>query len=171
VADGSESSQILQMALTPVGIGHLAAASLSLLTGAFQLARPRRDTLHRRVGYLYVGAMLVNNLSALTIYLFTGGFNVFHALALYSLFNVTMAMRPMLANPRPFQWRRIHYMWVAWSYAGLFAAAITEFLVRVAHVPGWQGAAFGTPPAIIVASILIPRFAPPLRPPPQHASP
>lgn len=153
------------MALSPFGIIHLAAASSSLLAGAFQLIRTRRDALHRRVGYFYVGAMLLNNGSALTIYVFTGGFNVFHALARYSLFNVTMAMRPMLVNPRPHQWRRMHYMWVSGSYAGLFAAATTEFLVRVMLVPGWMGAVIGTPPTMIVASILIPRLAPALRPP------
>lgn len=153
------------MALSPVGISHMVAASLALATGAFQLVRTRRDALHRRVGYCYVGAMAVSNLSALTIYEFTGYFNVFHALALYSLFNVSMALRPMLANPRPHQWRSIHYNWVAWSYAGLSAAAVTEFLLRVVMLPGWTSAALGTPPVILLAWPLIRRYAPARRAP------
>lgn len=153
------------MTLSTLGAGHLVAASLSLATGAFQLLRPRRDTLHRRVGYVYVSVMAVNNVSALTIYKFTGSFNMFHALALYSLASVALAIRPMLVTPRPYQWRRIHYQWVAWSYAGLCAAALTEFLVRVVLLPGWLGAAFGTPPPILLGGLLIRHFAPPLRPP------
>lgn len=159
------------MPTSPLGYIHLIAASLSLLFGAFQLIRPRRDQLHRRMGYTYVGTMVVNNVTALTVYQFTGGFNIFHALAIYSLFSIGMALRPMLASPRPWQWRRQHYMWTAWSYAGLTAAAVTEFLVRVAHVPGWLSAPLGTPPVILLASLLINRYAPPLRPAPAAATP
>lgn len=153
------------MALTPIGTAHMAAASASLIAGAFQLLRPRRDALHRRVGYGYAAAMVVNNGSALTIYQFTGSFNVFHALAIYSLFCVVMALRPMLIHPRPYQWRSMHYQWVAWSYAGLCAAASTEFLLRVIHLPGWFSAILGTPPAILGGWVLIRKYAPARRPP------
>jgi hypothetical protein len=109
--------------------------------------------------------MAVSNLSALVIYQFTGGFNIFHALALYNLLGISLALRPMLQTPRPYQWRRIHYHWVAWSYAGLCAAAATEFLVRVTLLPGWLGALVGTTPVMLLAAWLIRRFAPPPRPP------
>jgi len=159
------------MALSPLGAGHLLGASLGLATGAFQLLRPRRDRLHRRVGYVYVGVMAVTNVSALTIFRFSGGFNIFHALALYSLASIALAIRPMLVTPRPYQWRRIHYQWIAWSYAGLCAAALTEFLVRVVLVPGWVGAAIGTPPPIVLGGLLIRHFAPPPRPPAGQSAP
>jgi uncharacterized membrane protein len=151
--------------LSPIGVAHTAAASLGLVTGAVQLLRPRRDALHRRVGYVFVTVMAVSNFSALIIYKFTGGFNLFHALAIYNLLSVALAIRPMVRTPRPYQWRRIHYQWVAWSYAGLCAAAATEFLVRVILLPGWLGALVGTPPVILLATWMIRRFAPPLRPP------
>lgn len=152
------------MALSTVGTVHMVAASLSLATGAFQLIRTRRDALHRRVGYTYVFAMLVNNVAALTIHEFSGGFNVFHAFAIYSLISISLAVRPMLVNPRPYQWKRIHYMWIAWSYAGLSAAAVTEGLLRIGHV-SWQLATLGGSfPVIAIAALLIARFRPPLRP-------
>jgi hypothetical protein len=72
----------------------------------------------------------------------------------------------MLVRPRPHQWRLIHYHWVCWSYAGLSAAAITEFLVRNAGLPGWLSAGVGTPPVILIGWLLIRRFAPPPRPAP-----
>jgi hypothetical protein len=117
------------------------------------------------VGYAFVAVMTVSNLSALAIYKFTGGFNIFHALAVYNLVAIGLALRPMLQNPRPYQWRRIHYQWVAWSYAGLCAAAATEFLLRVILLPGWLSALVGTPPVILMAAWLIRRFAPAPRPP------
>jgi len=153
------------MALSNIGTAHVVAATLGLLSGAIQLTRTRRDATHRRIGYVYVSAMAISNVTALLVYRFTGGFNIFHALAIYNLFNVSMALRPMLANPRPWQWRRQHYMWVAYSYAGLSAAALTEFLVRVMGMDGWLGAAVGTPPVILIGAVLIHHFAPPLRPP------
>ncbi|HVX87688.1 MAG TPA: DUF2306 domain-containing protein [Gemmatimonadales bacterium] len=151
------------MPSTALGHVHLWAASLALLLGAFQLVRLRRDALHRRVGYAYVTALGVSDLTALTVYEFTGGFNVFHALALYSLVCLGLALRPMLTTPRPFQWRRVHYLWIAWSYAGLSAAAATEFLVRVAHMEGWLASVVGTLPVIGIGAFLIGRFAPPRR--------
>lgn len=152
------------MALSPLGLAHTAAASLGLATGAVQLLRPRRDAVHRRMGYVFILAMAVSNLSALAIYEFTGGFNIFHVLALYNLLGITLAIRPMLQAPRPFQWRRIHYHWVAWSYAGLCAAAATEFLLRVVHLPAMSSTMLGTPPVLLVAAWLIRRHAPPMRP-------
>ncbi|HWA40177.1 MAG TPA: DUF2306 domain-containing protein [Gemmatimonadales bacterium] len=151
------------MPSTPLGYVHLLAASLALLFGAFQLIRPRRDALHRRVGYAYVTVLGVSDLTALTVYRFTGGFNLFHILALYSLVCLGLALRPMLVTPRPFQWRRIHYMWIAWSYAGLSAAAATEFLVRVVRMEGWLGSVVGTVPVIGIGAFLIGHFAPALR--------
>ncbi len=150
-----------------LGYLHLVAASLSMVVGPVQLLRTKGDRIHRWSGYVYAAAMAVNGLSALTIYRFTGSFNVFHALALYSLLSVGLALRPMLVSPRPFEWRRMHYMWTTWSYAGLMSAGTTEFLVRVVHLDGWLGAAVGSPPAIILGAILIPRFAPPRRVAPE----
>lgn len=146
--------------MTASGSIHMAAATVSLLLGAFQLARMRRDRLHRRAGYAYAAAMVLTNLTALLIYEFTRGFNIFHALALLSLFTLGMALKPMLTRPRPADWRTVHYYWVTWSYAGLCAAAMTEFLVRVMDVPGWMSAAIGTPLVLVPAAWLIARYAP-----------
>jgi uncharacterized membrane protein len=148
------------MPATALGTVHMIAAAVSLLVGAFQLLRTRRDGLHRRLGYVFVAAMVVANLSALTVYEFNGRFNTFHVFALISLVSVTMALRPMVAKPRPIHWRRIHYYWVSWSYVGLAAAAVTEFLLRIVEVPGGLSAVVGTPPVILLGAWLIPRYAP-----------
>ena len=153
------------MALSAIGTVHMAAASLGLATGITQLVRTHGDAFHRRLGYVYVGAMTISNGTALAIYEFTGAFNIFHALALYNLFSIAMALRPMLVKQRPYQWYRIHYMWMSFSYAGLSAAALTEFLLRVVGMEGWMSAVAGTIPVMGIGTVLIFKFAPPLRAP------
>lgn len=143
----------------------MSAASLGLLAGAAQLLRRPRDTVHRRIGYVYVGAMAVSNFTALGIYEFTGRLNFFHSFAVYSLFCIVMALRPMLTRPKPWQWLRIHYMWMTWSYVGLWAATVVEFLTRVVAMPGWLAATIGTPTVILFGWPLVNRFAPPRRRP------
>ena len=54
-------------------------------------------------------------------------------------------------------------MWMSFSYAGLSAAALTEFLLRVVHMEGWMSAAVGTIPVMGIGSVLIFKFAPPMR--------
>ena len=159
------------MTLSLAGTVHTAAASLSLVAGLHQFTRPRGGIVHRRVGFVYAGALTLSNLMAFTIYQFSGHLNVFHALAAYSLVCVAMALRPMLTRPRPYQWKRIHYQWTAWSYVGLWAAAVTEFLLRVVLLPGWLSAAIGTPPVVALGGWLIYRFAPPRRPAPTPSRP
>jgi hypothetical protein len=104
--------------------------------------------------------MTITNVSALRVYEFTGGFHVFHALALVSLLTLAMTLRGMLAPPRPAQWRTTHYYWVAWSYAGLSAAGMTEFLARGLLLPGWTTAAAGSAVILLPAALIISRHAP-----------
>ena len=42
----------------------------------------------------------------------------------------------MWTRPRPLQWKLKHYMWICWSYVGLLAAALTEFIIRTQPLPG-----------------------------------
>ena len=136
--------------LTLAGWIHTVFATLGILVGAEQLLRTRRDRLHRWLGYVYVVAMLVGDLAILTVYRFNGRFNVFHVGALVNMFCIVMALWPMLTKPRPPQWKRTHYMWICWSYVGLLAAALTEFIIRTQPLPG-RG-------ATIIATILASSF-------------
>jgi hypothetical protein len=59
----------------------------------------------------------------------TGHFGIFHALALFSLFNTLMGLG--FAIFRSGDWIRRHYFWMGMSYFGLLAAAFAEAMVRV----------------------------------------
>jgi len=122
--------------LTVAGWIHTALSGLAIVLGAEQVLRTRRDRLHRWLGYTYVIALLVGDVAILTVYRFNGHFNMFHVGAVANLLCLAMAMRPMWARPRPVEWKRKHYMWISWSYVGLLAAALTEFVVRTQPLPG-----------------------------------
>ena len=148
------------MAYTTFGGLHMLAASVGLITGATQVIRTRRDAFHRRMGYTYMGAMTVSNFTALTIYEFSGTMNAFHFFAIFSLFSMGMALRPLIKKPRPPQWKINHYMWITWSYCGLCAAAVTEFLLRVPRVHWAIATSVGTLGVMAIGAVLIYRFAP-----------
>jgi len=122
--------------LTVAGWIHTILSSVGIVVGAEQLLRTRRDRLHRWFGYVYVVAMVAADVSILTVYRFNGHFNVFHVGALVNLLCIGVALQPMLANPRPRQWKLKHYMWMCWSYVGLLSAALTEFIIRTQPLPG-----------------------------------
>ena len=64
---------------------HVAACAAALMLGAAVAAAPKGTRWHRRAGRAFVASMLTLNLSALGLYRLSGGFNGFHALALFSL--------------------------------------------------------------------------------------
>lgn len=158
--------------LTVAGWIHTILTSLGIVLGAEQLLRTRRDRLHRWLGDCYVVAMLTADVAILTVYRFNGHFNAFHVGALANITCIVMALRPMLAAPRPAQWKLTHYMWIAWSYVGLWAAALTEFIVRTQPLPG-RGASIAVTMAAsglvsVLGAWLIYRYKParaPTRPP------
>jgi len=122
--------------LTVAGWIHTALSGTAMVVGAEQVLRTRRDRLHRWLGYVYVVSLLVGDAAILTVFRFNGHFNAFHVGAVANLLCLFMALRPMLARPRPLQWKLKHYMWICWSYVGLLAAALTEFTVRTQPIPG-----------------------------------
>ena len=49
-------------------------------------------------------------------------------------------------------------MWILWSYVGLWAATVTEILVRFLRVSGWVAAASGSVLVVATGWYLIERF-------------
>lgn len=137
--------------LTLAGRVHTILSTVGILVGAGQLIRTRRDRLHRRLGYVYVSVMLIADAAILTVYRFNGRFNVFHVGAIVNIVMIALAIRPMLADPRPRQWRLKHYLFVSWSYVGLLAAALTELVIRTQPLGGGGATIIVT----IVASTLV----------------
>ncbi len=113
---------------------HAAVAILCIAIGLIQFLRPKRGASHRARGYLYVYAMLVTDGTAMLLYRFTGHFNAFHVGAIANLVCIVCAIVPLLRNPRPANWRTIHYNFIAWSYVSLMSAGATNIMARLLPV-------------------------------------
>jgi uncharacterized membrane protein len=86
---------------------------------------------HVRAGWGYVVSMACLNGTALALYNLTGRFNIFHALALFSLATVAAGVVQVRGRRRWRKWLWRHYQYMAWSYVGLLAATVNEGFVRV----------------------------------------
>jgi uncharacterized membrane protein len=140
--------------LTLPGAIHTVLAAAGIVIGLVQLLRRKGDPVHRALGYAFVYAMLVADGAALLVFQFTGRFNILHVGALANLVCIIFAIVPVLRSPRPSNWKLHHYYWVSWSYAGLLAAAATEFVVRTIHLPTREQAWMVTAATSIVVSAI-----------------
>lgn len=127
--------------LTPAGAIHAVLALLCLAAGFIQFLRPKRGAGHRARGYFYVYAMLVSDAATLLLYRFTGHFNAFHVAAIVNFTLIVLAIVPLLRTPRPQNWRRTHYNFIAWSYASPVSAGITNLATRLLPVTTREQAA------------------------------
>ena len=136
--------------MSPLGTLHLTAALLALASGALVLVRPKGTAGHRAVGWVYAGAMLATNLTALGIYRLFGRFGPFHVAALVSLASTAAGVAAIRLGAGPRAIRR-HYFSMTYSYVGLAAAAVSETATRL--VRPHSGTTFGL--AVFVASALV----------------
>ena len=118
------------MVHSTIGLVHLSAALLAMVTGAIVLLNTKGGLLHKRVGYGYVGSMLILNFTAFLIYHLFGKFGPFHWLAAMSLLCLAGGMIPVLLRNRVNKWIYWHYYFMNWSVVGLYAAFWAEVLTR-----------------------------------------
>jgi uncharacterized membrane protein len=147
--------------LTTMGWFHLAFAAFGLVAGAIQFLRRKGGSQHRAIGYAYVYGMIIANATALTMYRFTGSFNVFHAAAIVNFVCIIAAMIPVLRTPRAPDWMMKHYRWMSASYIGLVAAGATQLCVHLLPLGSrgavWIAAGVATLVVSVVGTVLIRR--------------
>lgn len=115
--------------MSTIGLTHLSLAILSMAAGAAVIFLPKGDTLHKRIGYVYVAGMLGLNVSSLFIYKVLGYFGPFHVFALVSLATVAAGLIPAFRK-KPEGWLEMHYEFMNWSVVGLYAAFWSETFTR-----------------------------------------
>lgn len=71
---------------------HALAASLVILIGPISIFRKRKDSKHKFLGRTWVVAMYLVCVSGMFIYSLTGGFTIFHALAIFTFFTTTLGV-------------------------------------------------------------------------------
>ena len=113
------------------GSFHLVAAVIGLLTGAYLLLALKGTIFHKRLGYVFSGALIVVNISALFIYDFNAGKpSIFHYLIFVSMFCLIYGLYPMFQKPaKPGRYRK-HIKGMIGAALGLWAAGAPEYFVR-----------------------------------------
>ena len=123
------------------------------LGGCIFLAR-KGTWAHVRAGWGYVVSMACLNGTALALYNLTGGFNTFHALALFSLATVAAGVAQVLGRRRWRKWMWRHYQYMAWSYVGLLAATCNEAFVRIPPLQRWAAGTTTPLPLLAMATVV-----------------
>ena len=110
--------------------GHVLAALSALGAGAAVLLMPKGTHTHRVIGTVYVLALLLVNVAALSLHR-ESTFGVFHALAVASLVTIAVGLSPLLFGKRSPPVIANHAYCMTWSYAGLVAAGCGQLTVAV----------------------------------------
>ena len=115
--------------------GHVLAAVSALLVGAAVLLLPKGTHTHRVIGTVYVLALVLVNVAALSLHR-ENTFGVFHALAVASLVTIAVGLSPLLLGKRSPPVIATHAYCMAWSYAGLVAAGCGQLAVALGQGDG-----------------------------------
>ena len=113
-----------------MAVGHVVAACSALLVGAAVLLVPKGTQTHRLIGTVYVVALVVVNVAALSLHR-ENTFGVFHALAVASLATIAVGLALLLLGKRSPPVIATHAYCMTWSYAGLVAAGCGQLVVAV----------------------------------------
>lgn len=127
---------------------HAIAASLVILLAPVQVLRRRKDRAHRYIGRSWVVAMYLTCVSGMFIYSLTGGFTIFHGLAIFTFGTTTLGVINARQGKMAAHRGNMIGGWVGALVAGGFAA-----LGPTRDIPMW---AVGDPVLFwsIVAAII-----------------
>lgn len=109
---------------------HATAASLVILLGPVQIARRRKDAAHKAIGRSWVVCMYLVCVSGMFIYTLTGGFTVFHALAIFTFGTTTLGVINIRRGRV-----RAHIGNMVGSYLGAVVAGVFAALVPSREIP------------------------------------
>lgn len=116
-----------------IGLIHLIFAILALVFGTIVLVKTKGTKSHKKMGYYYFISMLGVNITAFMIYRLFGKFGMFHWMAIVSLLTLIAGIIPMFLR-KPKSYISLHFNFMYWSVMGLYAAFVSETLVRIPDV-------------------------------------
>jgi len=140
--------------MTLIGGLHLACGVVALAVGATIFLIRKGTTAHVRLGWIYVATMFALNGTGLCVYRLTGGWNLFHILAVVSLAMVAGGVFQALNRVGRPNWLWRHYHYMAWSYVGLLTASSNEAFVRIPTLKQLTADTSGLPALICSAAIV-----------------
>lgn len=131
-----------------LGTIHVVFAITAIAVGAAMFLFKKGGRSHRTLGYLYSVALLLVNLSALSVYQDSEGPGPFHILALVSLVTLGAGILPAFFRKPKTAWMSRHAYFMSWSYIGLVAAGVGQLATVISELPGVV--AVGVPSIVIV---------------------
>lgn len=131
-----------------LGTIHVVLAISAIAVGATIFLSKKGGRSHRTLGYLYSVALLLVNISALSVYRDSEGPGPFHILALVSLVTLGAGVLPAFVRKPKTTWMPRHAYFMSWSYVGLVAAGAGQLAAMISELPGVV--AVGVPSLIVV---------------------
>ena len=127
-----------------IGMLHLISSIATLVLGSWVIFAQKGTRLHKQMGYAYCIAMIAVNATAFSIYRLFNGFGPFHIAALISSITLVLGMIPVLFRQQIKQWVVWHFSFMYYSVIGLYAAFVSETMVRIPVIRFWWSVALGT---------------------------
>ena len=134
---------------------HTFLGIVALIAGAWNLLARKGTRLHRLVGWIYAGSMILLIFTSFFIFDLFGGFGPYHAMALVSGGALVLALYFPLRRRYHQHWLRHHYMWITFSYVGLVMATGSHFFAYLSSWPFWSRAVLFWGLPYVVGSLLI----------------
>lgn len=101
---------------------HTIAGTLALLSGALVMILKKGNSLHKRVGYLYAGSMVLLTSTSFGIYELFDSWGPFHYMALVSQATLLAGLIPAWGPRNSHKWIIWHNKMMQWSFVGLVMA-------------------------------------------------
>ena len=116
------------------GLIHFIASIFALLLGTFILVLNKGTTKHKIIGRLYALTMLVVLITAFMTYRLFGTWGIFHWTAVISSLTLICGLIPILIKRPINNYKSLHFNFMYWSIMGVYAAFVSETLVRMPKV-------------------------------------
>jgi uncharacterized membrane protein len=140
--------------LDPAGAVHAALGLAAVAAGTAMVLMDKGTRAHRVVGRLFALLLVTVNATSFLLYDLLGRWGPFHSLAVVNLLTLGCGMAVVwLQQPRG--WLGLHGRFMAWAYAGLLAAFVSEVAVRVPGIGFLPGVVGGSLLVVSVAAVLI----------------
>ena len=137
-----------------IATGHILAAISALVIGAAVLLVPKGTHAHRVIGTVYVLALVLVDVAALSLHR-EDTFGVFHWLAAASLLTIAVGLTPLLLNRRSTPVIATHAYCMTWSYAGLVAAGCGQLVAAVGSGDGTWAVPLVIGAVLLVSGVVI----------------
>jgi len=117
-----------------IGLIHLVFSIVALITGTLVLLKKKGSKTHKKIGYVYSISMVGLIITAFMLYNLFGSFGIFHWLAIVSTLTLAGGMIPILSKKPVDGYIALHWNFMYWSVMGLYAAFVSETIVRIPQV-------------------------------------